>query len=526
MLSNINHQDDVYDLLIIGGGINGAGIACDAAGRGLKTALLESNDFASGTSSRSSKLIHGGLRYLEYYDFGLVRESLKERERLMNKAHHIAWPLRFVMPVVPGNRPAWLVRLGLFLYDHLASRQTLKGTESIKLSQEKDRLGFKDIYKRAFVYSDCWVDDARLVIANLQGAQAEGADIFARTSFESAQREDANWRVTVFDNDAQCQKSLHTRIIVNAAGPWAVPIAKSVLGDGADYTAKLVRGSHIIVPKLYDGGHATMLQIKDGRIVVTMPYENDYTLIGTTDHEYKGDPRQVEITSEEKAYLLEVANIFFQRQTKPDDIVWTYSGVRPLFEEGKSRDTNPTTVTRDYSFKLDISKKGPPSPFLTVLGGKLTTYRRLSDHIFKDLKSYLPANIGSGKTKDSFLPGGDIQCSGPVEYAEKLKETYPHLPHDLLQRLSRTYGTLVHQVLGEAKTLEDLGPCFGGNVYAREVDYLIENEWAATIDDVLWRRTKCGLQFSQDQIEALSHYIQTARSPSACLPQDRKEQTG
>ncbi len=514
-LSHSGHSDKTYDLMVIGGGINGAGIACDAAGRGLKTALLESVDFGSGTSSRSSKLIHGGLRYLEYYDFRLVRESLSERERLMNKARHIAWPLRFVMPVVPQSRPAWLVRIGLFLYDHLASRATLKGTETVLLSQKPGRLGFKRQYDKAFVYSDCWVDDARLVVANLQGAQADGADIYARSQFKTADRIGDHWRVGVLDEDTGSEVTLHARIIVNAAGPWAVPIAKSIPGIATDYSAKLVRGSHIIVPRLYDGDNATMLQLGDERIVVTMPYEGDYTLIGTTDAEHPGDPRDAQITEAERDYLLEAANLFFERQTGVDDIVWTYSGVRPLFEEGTSRDDNPTTVTRDYSFKIDTGADGKGAPFLTVLGGKLTTYRRLADHVMANLKPFLPADTGPGKTKDSLLPGADIGPDGPPAYAEGLKAEYPWLPDELRVRWARTYGSLVHALLSGAATLEDLGPCFGGDLYRREVDYLLQNEWAASVEDVLWRRTKCGLRFQPSEIEKLHKYIENARCDPA-----------
>ncbi|SHH75769.1 glycerol-3-phosphate dehydrogenase [Cognatishimia maritima] len=511
------HEDisKVYDLIVIGGGINGAGIAVDAAGRGLKVALLESVDFASGTSSRSSKLVHGGLRYLEYYDFRLVRESLSERERVMKKARHIVWPLRFVMPVVKQSRPAWIVRIGLFFYDHLAPRVTLQGTETVRLSKKTNRMGFREHYDKAFIYSDCWVDDARLVVANLQGAEAEGADILARTPFKNAERDGDNWLVTALDQDSGRTLKLRANVIVNAAGPWAVPIAQSVPGVTTDYSAKLVRGSHIIVPSLYDGDNATMLQIGDGRIVVTMPYENDYTLVGTTDENHPGDPRRVEITDQEQDYLLAAANKFFTRQITADDIHWTYSGVRPLFEEGKSRDDNPTTVTRDYSFKIDQGADGKGAPFLTVLGGKLTTYRRLADHVIEKLKPFLPPDIGPAHTGTSILPGADIGSEGPFAYAETLKLVFPWLPDTLRIRLARTYGSRVEKMLAGVEKLEDLGTVFGGNMTRREVDYLIENEWAASVEDVLWRRTKCGLRFSEDETKALSDYIEKARALTA-----------
>lgn len=514
-MSHLGDIQDSYDLLVIGGGINGAGIAVDAAGRGLKVALLESVDFASGTSSRSSKLIHGGLRYLEYYDFRLVRESLSERERLMKKAAHIAWPLRFVMPVVPGTKPFWLVRIGLFLYDHLAPRVTLKGTETVRLSKMPGRMGFRENYDKAFIYSDCWVDDARLVIANLQGAVAEGAKIFARTTFETAERTGDGWCVTARGEGTNATVTLNARIIVNAAGPWAVPIANAVPGVSTDYSAKLVRGSHIVLPRLYDGDNATMLQVGDGRIVVTMPYETDYTLVGTTDHDHDDDPRRVEITVKERDYLLGVANKFFARQSDNDDIAWAYSGVRPLFEEGKSRDSNPTTVTRDYSFKLDQGDDGTGAPFLTILGGKLTTYRRLADHVFRELKPFLPADVGPGKTADSILPGADIGLEGPVAFAETLRIQYPWLPDDLCLRLARTYGACIHDLLSGAKDIKDIGICFGGDLYRAEVDYLIRSEWAASTGDVLWRRTKCGLRFPTENIPALADYIAQACSGAA-----------
>ncbi|WP_171172945.1 glycerol-3-phosphate dehydrogenase [Ruegeria sp. HKCCD8929] len=510
-MSQTRDKRGVYDLLVIGGGINGAGVAVDAAGRGLNVALLESTDFASGTSSRSSKLIHGGLRYLEYYDFRLVRESLSERERLMKKAAHIAWPLRFVMPVVKGTKPSWLVRIGLFLYDHLAPRVTLKGTETVRLSKRANQMGFRGEFDKAFIYSDCWVDDARLVIANLKGAEAEGAHIFARTAFQTAERTEDGWRVTALDQDTGTTFVLSAQTIVNAAGPWAVPIAQTVPGVTTDYSAKLVRGSHIILPRLYDGDHATMLQVGDGRIVVTMPYEDRYTLVGTTDHNHDDDPRRVEITDEERDYLLSVANKFFARQKTAQDIAWTYSGVRPLFEEGKSRDSNPTTVTRDYSFKLDRGAGGEGAPFLTVLGGKLTTYRRLADHVMQELKPFLPADIGPGKTGESILPGADIGLGGPVAYAETLRDQYPWLPDDLRLRLARTYGACIHDLIADADGLEDFGPCLGGDLYRAEVDYLIRSEWAASTEDVLWRRTKCGLRFPEENIPTLADYVAEAR---------------
>ncbi len=506
-MSNEDGVPNVYDLLIIGGGINGAGIACDAAGRGLKTALVESNDFAAGTSSRSSKLVHGGLRYLEYYDFRLVRESLSERERIMNKARHICWPLRFVMPVVPSARAAWMVRIGLFLYDHLAKRATLPGTESVRLASRPDRLGFEKDYEKAFIYSDCWVDDARLVIANLQGAARDGAVILSRTKFVDARREDGHWIVDLQDSDTGARRSVRAKVIVNAAGPWAISLASNVQGVTTNFTAKLVRGSHIIVPKLYDGDHGAMLQLGDGRIVVTMPYENDYTLVGTTDHEDDGDPRAVTSTPAERHYLISAANTFFARKSSEKDIVWEYSGVRPLFEEGTSRDKNPTTITRDYSFKIDRGLEGEGAVFLTVLGGKLTTYRRLAAHVLTEIAAFLPEAGRPSETDSVVLPGGDIPAEGPKVFATQLMQRYKWLAPAHAQRLARTYGSLAFDVLGDAMSTKDLGALFGDDLYTGEVEYLIAHEWAMTAEDILWRRTKCGLRFKAAEIEALSTYL-------------------
>ena len=500
---------EIYDVLVIGGGINGAGIACDSAGRGLKTALMESTDFGSGTSSRSTKLIHGGLRYLEYYDFRLVRESLSERELLMRKAAHIAWPLRFVMPVVAASRPAWFVRIGLFLYDHLASRKHLQGTETIRLQEKPERMGFEKSFNKAFVYSDCWVDDARLVIANVQEAERNNAAIYAHTAFKAAERKDGLWEVQGYNSLQRNSVSVRAKVVVNAAGPWAISIADSVPQVTTDYAAKLVRGSHIIVPKLYQGDHATMLQLDDKRIIVTMPYEGDFTLVGTTDQNHETDPREVAITQAEIDYLVKASNTFFTRKITNDDIVWAYSGVRPLFEEGKSRDGNPTTVTRDYSFKVDRGADNSGAPFLTVLGGKLTTYRKLANHVMKVLAEYLPIDTSSTLTRDAILPGAEIGDAGPFAYASQLASRYPWLTDKHRVRLARTYGSKVPVLLEGATSIKDLGTCFGDDLYQTEVDYLIDKEWAATAEDVLWRRTKCGLRFSDAESAELAAYMDT-----------------
>ena len=497
----------MFDVAVIGGGINGAGIACEAASRGLSAALMESHDFAIGTSSRSSKLIHGGLRYLEYYDFRLVREALGEREALMRIAPHLIWPIRFVMPVTPGGKPAWMLRAGLFLYDHLASRRVLPASERVDLHSRRDGMGFRKEFRRAFIYSDCRVDDARLVIANVLGAERHGATIMPRTRFETAERDGRLWRVRVTSVDSGQTTELRARTIVNAAGPWAVATARSVGAIGDDVKANLVRGSHIVLPKLYEGAHATMLQVGDGRIVVTMPYEDGYTLVGTTDNRFEGDPRQVEITSGERNYLLDVVRRFFRSEVEAGDIVWSYSGVRPLFEEGKTRDGDPTTATRDYAFKIDRGPDRKGAPILTVLGGKLTTYRRLAQHAVGELSPLLGVASAPASSRAIVLPGGEIGEGGTAGHAKRLLAERPFLAPGLASRLARTYGSRADDLLGDARRESDLGASFGGDLHEREVDFLTRTEWAASADDILWRRTKCGLRVTRQQADGLADFL-------------------
>lgn len=499
-----------FDVVVVGGGINGAGIALQAAASGLKTALLESHDFASGTSSRSSKLIHGGLRYLEYFDFKLVRESLGEREAVMTLAPHLVWPLRFVMPIVPGGKPAWLIRSGLFLYDRLAPRHALAGTESLDLAKVPDHMGFDDTYRRAYVYSDCWADDARLVVANVIAAAEMGARIFPRTALHAAQRQPNGWRLTIEDIDSGATRDIAASVLVNAAGPWAVPLTRKILGGPTEFVENLVRGSHIVLPRLYIGGHATMLQAGDGRIVVTMPYENNLTLVGTTDSPFSADPRQVTPTDTECDYLLQVVNRFFQCKRAADDIVWSYAGVRPLFKQGHARDSNPTTSTRDYAFKLDRGAGGREAPLLTVLGGKLTTYRKLAAQALRELAPSFPQL--KPPALPATLPGGDIGQGGPAQFAAELRRRYPWLPAGYAARFARTYGSRTERMLGDAQRLEDLGPGFGSDLHLREVEYLRHHEWARTVDDILWRRTKCGLAMSASQVAGLECFLADCRT--------------
>lgn len=499
-----------FDVVVVGGGINGAGIALQAAASGLRTALIESHDFASGTSSRSSKLIHGGLRYLEYLDFKLVRESLGEREAIMELAPHLVWPLRFVMPIVPGGKPAWLIRGGLFLYDRLAPRHALAGTESLDLDKMPDRMGFDTTYHRAYVYSDCWADDARLVIANVMAAAELGASIYPRTVLDATERSSNGWRLTIKDAGSGASREIVAAVLVNAAGPWAVPLARKILGGRIEFVENLVRGSHIVLPRLYAGNHATMLQVGDGRIVVTMPYENNLTLVGTTDSPFSGDPRHVVATAEECGYLLQVVNRFFPGRRTADDIIWSYAGVRPLFKQGRARDGDPTTSTRDYAFKLDRGAGGNEAPLLTVLGGKLTTYRKLAARALHELAPLLPRL--KPPVLPATLPGGDIGQGGPAQYAQELQHRYPWLPTRYAARFARTYGSRTEQMLGDAERLEDLGPGFGGDLHFREVEYLRRHEWAVSADDILWRRTKCGLTLSASQVIGLERFLAGGRA--------------
>jgi glycerol-3-phosphate dehydrogenase len=487
----------VYDLLVIGGGINGAGIARDAAGRGLSVLLCERGDLAEHTSSASTKLIHGGLRYLEQYEFRLVREALAERERLMRLAPHIIWPLRFVLPHDSGLRPAWLLRVGLFLYDHLSRLRALPGSRSVRLSTEGFGAPLQPRLTRGFAYSDCWVEDSRLVVLNALDAAERGAAIRTRTQVESARREEDGWTATLHDSETGRRERIRARAIVNAAGPWVAQTLLRTLSVEASPKVRLVKGSHIVTRKLYEGDHAYILQQPDRRIVFAIPYERDFTLIGTTDVPYEAGPGRVTISSEETRYLCDCINRSFARAIGPDDVVWSYSGVRPLYDDAAE---NASAVTRDYVLELDAD--GPK--VLSVFGGKITTYRRLAEHALEklDLSGLKPPWTGSAP-----LPGGDMPAGDFEAFQASLRAAYPFLPDALARRLARAYGTRAERLLGDARSLSDLGESFDGGLTALEVDYLVRVEWARSPDDILWRRTKLGLRTGRAGVARLSRHL-------------------
>lgn len=478
-------MDEGVDLLVVGGGINGAGIARDAAGRGLSVLLVEAEDLASHTSSASTKLIHGGLRYLEYGEFRLVREALIERERLWGMAPHIIWPLRFVLPQTQSPRPAWMVRLGLFLYDHLGGRKKLPGTETIDLARTPFGRGLKAPRGRAFVYSDCWVEDSRLVVLNALDAAERGAAIRTRTRLVGARRDGDAWLATIADADGE--RSVRARALVNAAGPWVAEVLGRVPDVVADRGLRLVKGSHLVVPKLYAGDHAFMLQNPDRRIVFTVPYEGKYTLLGTTDQVWEGAPGKATISAEETRYLLDTAARYFDRAPGEADIVWSYAGIRPLYDDKKG---NASAVTRDYVLDLDAAEGA--APMLSIFGGKITTYRKLAEHAMAELARFFP-EAGGAWTAGAVLPGGDLPGGDFARFLDDLRRERPGLPAPLLDRLAHAYGTRIDAVLGDARSVADLGEDFGGGLTAREVAYLHTFEWARTAEDILYRRSKLGL---------------------------------
>ncbi|CAG4900711.1 glycerol-3-phosphate dehydrogenase [Paraburkholderia gardini] len=476
-----------YDLLVAGGGINGAGITRDAAGRGLSVLLCEQDDLAAHTSSASTKLIHGGLRYLEYREFGLVRKALQERETLLRAAPHIMWPLRFVMPHMPDLRPAWLIRAGLFLYDHLARRELLPGSRGIDMRRHPAGEPLIDSIRRGFVYSDGWVDDARLVVLNALDAAERGATVLTRTKLVSAVRAGGEWHARLESADGRTI-DMRAGAIANAAGPWVGELLQGALGRGATHSVRLVKGSHIVTRRLFTHDHAYIFQNPDKRIIFAIPYEHDYTLIGTTDIEYPDDPAQVAITAGETQYLCDSINRYFKRKIAPADVCWTYSGVRPLLEEEGA--DNPSAVTRDYRLELDA----PPgeAPLLSVFGGKITTFRKLAEEAVDELSRALESPAPAW-TAGATLPGGDIANANFERFAVQFQQQHAWLPADLAHRYARAYGTRAAYVVGRARALADLGHAFAPGLYEAELRYLRDTEWARCAHDVLWRRTKLGL---------------------------------
>ena len=493
-----------YDLLIVGGGINGAGIARDAAGRGLSVLLVEKDDLAAHTSSWSTKLIHGGLRYLEHYEFRLVAEALAEREVLLRAAPHIIEPLLFVLPHEPHLRPAWMIRAGLFLYDHLGGRMTLPKSFGVDLDATRYGAGLKPRFHRGFVYADARVDDARLVVCNALDARARGAEIRVRTMLRHARRDDDAWRATLVGPDGRSQ-DVSARALVNAAGPWVCEVLDEVSDAPVKAKVRHVKGSHIVVPRVHDQPHAYILQNADNRIVFIIPYLDRYSLIGTTDVpvEHYEHPA---ISDDETYYLLTLANAYLETPLSSADIVWTYSGVRPLYDDGTS---DPSAVTRDYVLKVDTARNGARearAPVLSVFGGKITTYRKLAEAALAELKPFFPQMTGDW-TRDAVLPGGDLPHGDRGAWQADLERRFPKLPQELLRGLAQRYGRRATDVLDDAVTRDDLGEDFGAGLSAREIDYLRAEEWAVSADDILWRRTKCGLPMTPAERERVVEYV-------------------
>ncbi|MDN3516256.1 glycerol-3-phosphate dehydrogenase [Aquisalimonas lutea] len=492
--------DDTYDLLIVGGGINGTGIARDAAGRGLKVLLCERDDLAAHTSSASTKLVHGGLRYLEYYEFSLVRKALIEREVLLRAAPHIIWPLRFVMPHSRGLRPRWMIRLGLFLYDHLGGRKLLPPSNGVNLRRHAAGEQLQPKLTRGYVYSDCWVQDSRLVILNAVDAAENGATVLTRTACTGATRHDGHWDVELADQRSGGTQQVRARAVVNAAGPWVSRFLDQTGQSRADKQVRLIKGSHIVVHRLYDHDYAYVFQNPDKRVIFVIPYEGRYTLIGTTDELFEGDPSVVEISDREIDYLCDTVNTFFERPVTREDIAWTYSGVRPLYDDAAE---NASAITRDYV--LDLDAREGRAPMLSIFGGKITTYRKLAEEAMDLLARPLQLRETRRWTADTPLPGGDIPDADFDGYLDRVRQRYPFLPAELAWRYARNYGTRTEQIVGDARSLAELGDDLGDSIYAAELRYLRDHEWAESAEAVLWRRSRLGLHVSaatRERIEA------------------------
>jgi len=494
-------EADKFDLLVIGGGINGVGIARDAAGRGLRVLLCEQNDLGGATSSASTKLIHGGLRYLEYYEFKLVREALQEREVLLRAAPHIIWPLRFVLPHDAGQRPAWMIRLGLFLYDHLGGRELLPSSRGLDLRRDPAGEALKPGFRKAFEYSDCWVDDARLVVLNARDLAARGGTVATRTRCTGARRVAEGWEVRL-QGAGGAESTVFARALVNAAGPWVSDVLAGVVGFNRTAAVRLIKGSHIVVPRIQGHDRAYIFQNPDRRIVFAIPYEQRFTLIGTTDVPFEGDPAGVSITAEETAYLCGAVNRYLRSELGPADVVWSYAGVRPLFDD---RRASASAVTRDYVFDLDAGT-GKQAPLLSVFGGKITTYRKLAEHAMERLLPLL-GSAAPPWTRGAALPGGDFPVEAFDAVVAEIGGAFPFLSAEHARRLVRAYGTGARELLGDARREADLGRRFGADLTEREVDWLVTREWAREAADVAWRRSKLGLRLSAAEIAALDDFM-------------------
>ncbi len=499
-------SEDRYDIFVIGGGINGCGIARDAAGRGYSVFLAEMNDLASGTSSGSTKLIHGGLRYLEYYEFRLVREALKEREVLWAMAPHIIWPLRFVLPHHKGLRPAWLLRLGMFLYDHIGGRKRLPPAKTIDMRKDVAGKPLKPMFLKAFEYSDCWVNDARLVVLNARDAADRGAVIRPRTRVTGARRDAGTWSVTVEDIETAKRETVRARLLVNAAGPWVDDVLAAAVGDNDPKNVRLVQGSHIVVNRLFEHDRCYMFQNADGRIIFAIPYEEDFTLIGTTDRDYTGAPGEAAISESEIDYLCAAASEYFIKPVTRDDIVWTYSGVRPLYDDGA---TMAQEATRDYVLKQEGTTD--EGVLLNIFGGKITTYRRLSEAVVGMIEDAIGAR-GEPWTRAATLPGGDFPQDGYDTMVEQLQARYPYLDRRAAARYVRLYGTYAEKILAGTSSEKDLGRHFGGGFHEAEARYLVKYEWAACAEDLVYRRTKAALRMTAKEIAALDRFVAKLRA--------------
>lgn len=510
--NTIKQNDKPYDIAIIGGGINGTGIAVDAVGRGLKVFLCEQNDLASGTSSASSKLIHGGLRYLEHYEFRLVKEALAEREVLLNKAAHLVSPLKFTMPYRPHLRPAWMIRSGLFLYDHLSKRNTLPKAKTVKFDQESP---FKPEIKKGFEYYDCWVDDARLVITNAIDASNRGGNINTQTQCRqlSYNKELKLWHVELFNKLTQEAYTITARNIVNASGPWLNQfLSEAIPSIKPQQRIRLIKGSHIIVPRAKNLDQAYILQNEDNRVVFVLPYLDQFSIIGTTDKEYKGKPEDVSIEDWEIDYLIKVFNQNFNTEICHDDIVSTYSGVRPLCDDESS---DPSAITRDYTLALHI--QSDQNALISIYGGKITTYRKLAEAVLDKLARFIPKATIEW-TANTPLPGSESFGQTLNDIQSKISQSHNWLTKTEVNRFARTYGLLSLKFLNGKNSHTDMGEYFGAGLFAAEIDYLIESEWAVEAEDILWRRTKLGLILTTEEQERLSGYLRTKASTSACLP--------
>ena len=501
----------MHDVFIIGGGINGCGIARDAAGRGFSVLLAEKGDLASGTSSGSTKLIHGGLRYLEHYEFRLVREALKERERLWAMAPHIVWPLRFVLPYQQGMRPTWLLRLGLLIYDHLGGRGRLPPTRTLDLRKDPAGRVLKDGLSTAFEYSDCWVDDARLVVLNAQAAADHGASIHTRTAVVGARRGTDHWQVTTRCMHSGEESTVAARMLINAAGPWVDDVLARITGSTTANTVRHVQGSHVVVPKLFDHDRCYIFQLPDERVFFAIPYEQDFTLLGTTDRDYQGAIDSIVMSDEELDYICAAASSYFAKPVRSDQVVWSYSAVRPLYDDGASP---AQEATRDYVLKTDGA--GDEPRLINIFGGKITTYRKLAEAVLAEIEAVL-GRRGPAWTGTAPLPGGDFPADGVATLTAELVADYPFLSQPTVVRLIKAYGTRARDILGNATSMNDLGELFGSGLSEREVAYLQQHEWAETTEDILWRRSKLGLRLSRGEVAALSAWLAAHAGDGRCV---------